>query len=66
MAATKCRQRKLERIQELEAQVQMERENSANLEKNINELQKTISDLKSQLNTQQRLFCNNDSDLSNI
>lgn len=55
MAATKCRQRKLERIQELEAQVQLERQKGASLQSDIELLRKTICDLNSQLNAQQQI-----------
>lgn len=49
MAATKCRQRKLERIQELETMVLMERQKGTNLQVDIELLKKTIVNLNVQL-----------------
>ncbi|KAH7727088.1 CRE-JUN-1 protein [Aphelenchoides avenae] len=57
LAASKCRQRKLERIQELEAQVSAERQKGAHLQSDIEQLQRTIRQLTEQLERHRSSGC---------
>ncbi|TMS35630.1 hypothetical protein L596_002990 [Steinernema carpocapsae] len=58
LAATKCRQRKLEKIQELENLVSHERTRGANLLQDIENLRKSISSLENELKHHQNQGCN--------
>ncbi|KAE9548779.1 hypothetical protein FO519_008008 [Halicephalobus sp. NKZ332] len=49
MAASKCRQRKIERIQQLEGEVQQERQRFSNLQQSISSLEKTVAMLQNEL-----------------
>ncbi|KAI1728007.1 jun-like transcription factor domain-containing protein [Ditylenchus destructor] len=58
MAASKCRQRKMERIHELEIQVQTERQRNAAFQTDIEHLKRTIFELNSQLTVHKQAGCN--------
>ncbi|KAI1702737.1 bZIP transcription factor domain-containing protein [Ditylenchus destructor] len=57
MAASKCRQRKMERIQELEIQVQLERQRNAALQNDVEHLKRTIFELNNQLTMHKQAGC---------
>uniref|UniRef100_A0AC34QFH9 BZIP domain-containing protein n=1 Tax=Panagrolaimus sp. JU765 TaxID=591449 RepID=A0AC34QFH9_9BILA len=57
MAASKCRQRKIERIQQLETEVQQERQRYANLQQSISSLEKTITMLQNELSRHKNSGC---------
>jgi len=57
MAASKCRQRKIERIQQLEGEVQQERQRFSNLQQSIGNLEKTITMLQNELARHKNAGC---------
>jgi hypothetical protein len=57
MAASKCRQRKLERIQELEGQVQYERQRGASLQLEIENLQRNMRQMSEQIDRHKSAGC---------
>uniref|UniRef100_A0A914D960 BZIP domain-containing protein n=1 Tax=Acrobeloides nanus TaxID=290746 RepID=A0A914D960_9BILA len=57
MAASKCRQRKLERIQELEGLVQQEKQRTATFQQDIETLQKTVRQLSEQIERHRQAGC---------
>lgn len=56
-AASKCRQRKLERIQELEAQVQQERQRNAQLQSTIEHAKQELQQLRQNIEEHRQQGC---------
>lgn len=56
-AASKCRQRKLERIQELEGLVQVERQRNAQLQTAIDRAQQDLQELRQRIEEHQQAGC---------
>ena len=56
-AASKCRQRKLERIQELEGHVQQERQRNAQLQSAIERTQQELQQLRQSLEEHRQAGC---------
>uniref|UniRef100_A0A915CLM7 BZIP domain-containing protein n=1 Tax=Ditylenchus dipsaci TaxID=166011 RepID=A0A915CLM7_9BILA len=56
-AASKCRQRKMERITELEQQVQIERQRASSLASDVDHLKRTIVELNHQLDRHRTAGC---------
>jgi hypothetical protein len=66
MAASKCRQRKIERISQLEGEVQQERQRYQSLQNSINSMEKTISMLQSELQRHKHSGCALDKSTLNL